>query len=149
MNTFCLVLQFVTVIMSNRIVTCNFTQLWCQLFQVRHHHIIKSCILTLYSLYNNNSHISQNNSTMARTKPQGKKKGASKVKCPAKQGQGNTCSRHHVIANAAAAGAAAPVAAPTTDCVVPPAGSLGTDAPSSISTPSATAAAITVIAAST
>jgi hypothetical protein len=41
---------------------------------LHHHHIIKTCILSLYSLYCNNSHFSQNNSTMARTKPQGKKR---------------------------------------------------------------------------
>jgi hypothetical protein len=116
-------------------------KLWCQLFQVCHYHIIKTCILTLYSLYSNKSHFSQNNSTMARSKWQGKKKGASKAKSPAKQGQGNQRSRHQVIAAAAAACAAAPVSVPTADGVVLPPGSLGTDAPSGISTPSATAAA--------
>ncbi len=62
---------------------------------------------------------------MARTKPQGKKKGASKAKSPAKQGQGYQRSRHQVIAVAAAAGTAAPVAVPTADGVVPPAGADG------------------------
>ncbi len=86
---------------------------------------------------------------MARAKPQGKKKGASKAKSPEKQGQGNWHSRRQVIAAAAAAGAAVPVAVPTTNGVVPPAGSLGTVAASGNATPSVIAAATTVIAAAT
>jgi hypothetical protein len=124
-------------------------KLWCQLFQVSHHHINKTCILTLYSLYSNSSHFSQNNSIMARTKPQGKKMGASKAKTAAKQGQDNRRSSCQVLATSAAAIAAAPVAAPTTDAVVPTAGSLGTDAPSGISAPSAIAATTAVIASAT
>ncbi len=79
-NTFFLVLQFVTVILPHRIRTWTFTKF---LFHetlvlavpvpVHHHHIFDTCILTLYSLYDNNSHCSQNNSPMKRTKPQGKK----------------------------------------------------------------------------
>jgi hypothetical protein len=87
---------------------------------------------------------------MARFKPLGKKrKGASKTKAPAKQGQDNQRSGRHILAAAAADAAAAPVAAPTTDAVVPPAGSLGTDAPYGIFTPSATSATTAVIAAAT
>jgi hypothetical protein len=123
---------------------------WCQLFQVRHHHIKETCILTLYSLRSSNSHFSLNSFTMARFKPLGKKrKCASKTKAPAKQGQDNWCSGCHVLAAAAADAAAAPVAAPTTNAVVPSTASLGTDAPSGISAPSATTATTAVIATTT
>jgi hypothetical protein len=126
----------------------------CHLFQERHHHINETCNLTLYSLYSNNSHFSLNISTMARFKPVGKKR--TKAKAPAKQGQDNR--RSHCIffaaaaaaaATAATAAAAAPVAAPANDAGVPPAGSLGTDSPSGIIAPSATAATTAVIAAAT
>jgi hypothetical protein len=128
-NTFCPVLQFVTVTLSHRIITCTFTNVLflpnlVSAVPSAYHHIIETCILSLCSLYFNNSHFSQNNSTMARTKPQGKKKmGTSKAKAPAKQGQDNWFSSCQVLAVAAAAAAAAPVAAPTTDAVIPPAGS--------------------------
>jgi hypothetical protein len=123
-------------------------ELWCQLFQVCHHHINKTCILTFYSLYSNNSHFSLNIFTVARFKLVGKKR--TKAKAPAKQGQDNRRSHHQVsTAAAAAAAAAAPVTAPANDTVVPPAGFLGTNASSGISAPSATAATTTVIAAAT
>ncbi len=87
---------------------------------------------------------------MARFKLLGKKrKGASKAKAPAKQGRDNQHSGHHVLAAAAADATAAHVAAPTANAVVPPAGSLGTNAPSGISAPSATVATTAVIAAAT
>ncbi len=114
---------------------------------------LKVAIVTLRSDQqgdSNNSHFSQNSSTMARFKPIGKKrKGASKAKVPAKQGQDNWRSSHLVLAAAVADAAAAPVAAPTTNAVVPPAGSLGTGAPSGISTPSATSATTAFMAAAT
>jgi hypothetical protein len=125
-------------------------KLWCQLFQVCHHHINEIFILTLYSLNSNNSHFSLNSSTIAKFKPLAKKrKVKSKTKAPAKQGQDNWQSSRQVLAAAAAAVAAAPVAASTDDAIVPPTGSLGTNAPSKISAPSATAATTIVIAAAT
>ncbi len=74
---------------------------------------------------------------------------------PAKQGQDNRHSNRQVFASysaacaGAAAGDASPVTAPADDTAVPPAGSLGSKAPSGISAPSATAAATAVIAAAT
>jgi hypothetical protein len=104
-------------------------------------------------LYCNNSHFILNISTMARFKPAGKKR--TKNMAPAKQGQDNRRSNHQVFASyaaaaaAAAGGAVSSVTAPVDDTVVLPAGSLGTEAPSGISAPSATAAATAVIAAAT
>ncbi len=86
---------------------------------------------------------------MARFKPVGKKR--TKAKALAKQGQDNRHSHRQVFAAAAAstAAAAAPVAAPADDAVVPPTGSLGTNAASGISAPSATAATTAVTATTT
>jgi hypothetical protein len=92
-------------------------------------------------LYSTNSHFILNISTMARFKPVGKKR--TKAKAPAKQGQDERRSHCQVVAAAAAA------AAPADDAIVPPAGSLGTNAPSGIVAPSATAATTAVIAAAT
>jgi hypothetical protein len=91
---------------------------------------------------------------MARTKPQGKKKGVSKAKAHAKQGQDIWHSSYQVFAPAAAAAAAVPVgsavapltpgnlgclaagsnaaATPTTDAVIPPGGASGTNAKESM-----------------
>ena len=95
---------------------------------------------------------------MARFKPVGKKR--TTLKTLAKQGQDYWRSHCQVsaaedadaedaAAEDAAAGTAAPVTAPAHDAIVPPAGSLETDAPSGISAPSATTATTTVIAAAT
>jgi hypothetical protein len=72
---------------------------------------------------------------------------------PAKQGQDNMCSSHQVVAGSAGAssgataGASSPVTAPADDTFVPLAGSMGTETPSGISIPSATAATTAVSAA--
>ncbi len=90
---------------------------------------------------------------MARFKLVGKKR--IKKMAPAKLGQDNMCSSHQVVAGSAgassgaAAGAASPVAAPANDTFVLLAGSLGTETPSGITFPSATAATSTVSAATT
>jgi hypothetical protein len=118
-----------------------------------HHHRNKTCIHTLYILYSNNSHFILNISIMARFKPVGKKR--TKKMAPAKQGQDNMHSSHQVVAGSsgassgAAAGAASPVTAPADDTFVPLASSLGTNTPSGISIPSATAATTAVSAAAT
>ncbi len=90
---------------------------------------------------------------MARFKPVGKK--GTKKMAPAKQGQDNMCSSHQVVAGSAGAspgataGAASPVTAPADDTFVSLAGSLGTETPSGISFPSATAATTAVSATTT
>jgi hypothetical protein len=74
---------------------------------------------------------------------------------PAKQGQDNMRSSRQVVAGSAGAssgataGATSPVTAPADDTFVPLAGSLGSNTPSGISVPSATAATMAVSAAAT
>jgi hypothetical protein len=148
--------HFVTVLFSHCIVICNFTKaLLPQNFVVSCFKCITTTSAKLASSHYTVCiviiHISvkifplwQDSSSLGK-----KGKDASKAKAPAKQGQDNWRSSCQVLTAAAPDAAAAPVAAPTTNAVVPPAGSLGTDAPSGISPLSATAATTAVINAAT